>query len=130
MKKSFDEGAAREATAKETLTKEIGEFTDERKKHLAALRVRHSPGDPSNLIFHQRRINELGEKIKKHQQILIKIDEGTYGFCEQCKKPISSERLKAQITATLCIKCAKAPTKSQEKEAAWEKFPQRIGQFA
>ena len=130
MKKSFDEGAARETTAKETLTKEIEEFTDERKKHLAALQIRHSPGDPSNLTFRQRRISELNEKIKKHQQILISIDRGTYGFCEQCKKPISSERLKAQITATLCIKCAKAPTKSQEKEAAWEKFPQRIGQFA
>lgn len=129
MKKSFDEEAVKEATVKEILVKETEKFANEQKEHLAALRVKHSPGDPFNFSFHQTRISELNEKIKEHQQILTKIDEGTYGFCEQCEGRISPKRLKVHITAALCITCARAPTKSRE-EAAWEKFPQRIGQFA
>lgn len=36
---------------------------------------------------------------------LKRIDEGTYGICEDCKQPISKTRLKALPQASLCIKC-------------------------
>ncbi|MFA5038486.1 MAG: TraR/DksA family transcriptional regulator [Candidatus Omnitrophota bacterium] len=36
---------------------------------------------------------------------LQKIQEGTFGFCESCKKPISKIRLKAVPYAKLCLKC-------------------------
>ncbi len=36
---------------------------------------------------------------------LRKLEEGTYGFCDSCKKPISDERLQAVPHATLCIDC-------------------------
>ena len=36
---------------------------------------------------------------------LQKLDEGGFGLCEACKKPISKIRLKAVPYATLCLKC-------------------------
>jgi RNA polymerase-binding transcription factor DksA len=36
---------------------------------------------------------------------LAKIDEGTYGECEDCSRPISRKRLKALPFARLCIEC-------------------------
>ena len=32
-----------------------------------------------------------------------RIDEGTFGLCERCGKPIDPERLEALPYATLCI---------------------------
>ena len=36
---------------------------------------------------------------------LRRIDEGTYGICSNCGKPIPEERLEALPWATLCIDC-------------------------
>lgn len=38
---------------------------------------------------------------------LKKIDDGTYGLCEKCGKPIDPERLKAFPSATVCMDCKK-----------------------
>jgi len=36
---------------------------------------------------------------------LRKIQDGDFGLCESCKKPISQVRLRAVPYATLCLKC-------------------------
>jgi RNA polymerase-binding protein DksA len=36
---------------------------------------------------------------------LTKIDEGTYGICENCGQPIAEERLTAMPWARFCIDC-------------------------
>lgn len=36
---------------------------------------------------------------------LKRIDEGTFGFCENCKLVIAKNRLKAVPYARLCVKC-------------------------
>lgn len=36
---------------------------------------------------------------------LERMENGTYGFCENCKKEIDIERLKANPSAKTCIKC-------------------------
>ncbi|HZJ94017.1 MAG TPA: TraR/DksA family transcriptional regulator [Thiopseudomonas sp.] len=46
------------------------------------------------------------EGIKEVQLALERLDEGTYGECEQCAEPINTARLEAMPTARLCIKCA------------------------
>ncbi|MBQ7586339.1 MAG: RNA polymerase-binding protein DksA [Desulfovibrionaceae bacterium] len=43
--------------------------------------------------------------IKKIQSALQRIDEGTYGICEECGEDISISRLKARPVTRLCIKC-------------------------
>jgi DnaK suppressor protein len=42
---------------------------------------------------------------------LQKIQEGRFGLCESCKKPISKVRLKAVPYTTLCLKCQQAKEK-------------------
>lgn len=37
---------------------------------------------------------------------LEKVDEGTYGQCDNCGQPIGSERLEAIPFATLCVMCS------------------------
>ena len=43
--------------------------------------------------------------IKKIDESLEKIDNGDYGYCEECGIEIGVRRLEARPTATLCIDC-------------------------
>lgn len=52
--------------------------------------------------------------MDKIEHALRKIDEGTYGVCEECEDPISLKRLQARPEAQLCIQCKEA----QEREEA------------
>lgn len=52
--------------------------------------------------------------IKKIQQTLHRIDDGTFGECEECGDDISFERLKARPVTTLCINC-KSRQEEEEK---------------
>ncbi|MBI1978308.1 MAG: TraR/DksA C4-type zinc finger protein [Candidatus Omnitrophica bacterium] len=51
--------------------------------------------------------------LNRIDEALNKIEEGTYGICENCEKPISFKRLKAVPYAKLCIKCKE----EEEKKA-------------
>lgn len=55
----------------------------------------------SALLIHTRE-NHLIEKIKI---ALDKIDEGTFGICEECGEPIPLARLKARPVTAHCIEC-------------------------
>ena len=43
--------------------------------------------------------------LKKIDHALAKIDEGTFGICEECDEPIHPKRLEARPETTLCIRC-------------------------
>jgi DnaK suppressor protein len=43
------------------------------------------------------------QTLARIEHALGRIDDGTYGTCERCGKPISRERLLARPAATLCI---------------------------
>ncbi len=49
---------------------------------------------------------EAQEQLNRIAAALRKIDEGTYGQCEQCAGPIDSRRLETLPDASLCIRCA------------------------
>lgn len=46
----------------------------------------------------QKILYELDDALKR-------IDEGTFGICEECKSPITKTRLKALAYTRLCVKC-------------------------
>ncbi len=52
--------------------------------------------------------------IKKIDKALKKIEDKTYGICEECDNEISIERLKARPVATLCIDCKIESEKEEE----------------
>jgi DnaK suppressor protein len=41
------------------------------------------------------------------ERALAKIDDGSYGTCDSCGKPIAEGRLKAAPESALCIDCAR-----------------------
>lgn len=43
--------------------------------------------------------------LKKLEEALKRIDEGTFGDCEECGEEIGHNRLLARPTATLCVSC-------------------------
>lgn len=43
--------------------------------------------------------------LDKINRALIKLDEGTFGVCEECEEEISVKRLEARPETTLCIRC-------------------------
>jgi DnaK suppressor protein len=50
--------------------------------------------------------------LGKIQKALAKIEDGSFGNCENCDSPISLKRLEARPETTLCIKCKE----EQERE--------------
>jgi len=48
----------------------------------------------------------LQETLQDIDAALGKIEQGTYGLCESCGRPIADARLEAMPAARLCIACA------------------------
>lgn len=51
--------------------------------------------------------NETSLSIRVIQAALERIDNGTYGACEQCGEAIGEARLKVIPEATRCVSCAR-----------------------
>ncbi len=49
--------------------------------------------------------DEVEELLEEIEIALRKIEEGTYGLCDACGKPISPARLEALPYAALCLDC-------------------------
>lgn len=66
-------------------------------------------GDPSVTRWEldQALLKKLKEEAAGIQHTLSVIDEGTYGTCERCGKPIHPDRLAVLPSATRCIECAR-----------------------
>ena len=61
------------------------------------------------------RLREREQKLlKKIDEAIDRINEGTFGICESCGGPISVKRLKARPVTTLCIDC-KTKQEAEEK---------------
>ena len=43
--------------------------------------------------------------LAQNERAIARIDSGTYGICESCRKPIGKARLQAFPRATLCVTC-------------------------
>lgn len=49
--------------------------------------------------------SKSGRLVYHIDEALRRIENGSFGMCQQCHKPISTSRLKAVPHARLCIKC-------------------------
>jgi DnaK suppressor protein len=43
--------------------------------------------------------------LRKINEAIKRIEDGSYGLCESCEEPIELRRLQARPTTTLCIAC-------------------------
>jgi DnaK suppressor protein len=55
--------------------------------------------------------NNVRDLLAKIGRALARMDEGTYGICSRCGKPIEKARLKALPYVDLCLKDAQAQSR-------------------
>ncbi len=67
-----------------------------------------------NLLFRIR--GREAHLIKKINEALVQIDNGTYGVCADCGEDINIERLKARPVAPLCIACKEEQEKMEKRK--------------
>ena len=74
------------------------------------LEEKHFEPDPidsacnaANQTFELRTKDRARKLIKKIDQAIARIDDGSYGYCEETGAPIGLKRLEARPIATLCI---------------------------
>ncbi len=61
------------------------------------------------------RIRDRERKLKtKIEQALERIENGTFGICDECGDDISEQRLKVRPVTTLCIKCKEEQEKKEK----------------
>ncbi len=74
-----------------------------------AMEVFADPADratmESDRAFTLRLRDRERKLIKKIQDALQRLEDGTYGICEECGDDISTARLKARPVTKLCIAC-------------------------
>src|SRR5687768_10986121 len=65
------------------------------------------PGDMGSETFEREKdmsiLESLESSLNDVDQALARLDEGSYGRCEVCNKPIGDERLEARPMTRLCV---------------------------
>ncbi len=78
------------------------------------------PTDRANLETDRNFLLRIRDRerrlILKIKEALARIDDGTFGICEECGEKISEERLKARPVTTLCIGCKTKAEKEEKKK--------------
>jgi DnaK suppressor protein len=102
------------AAEKEQALRSLGTLTRDFDSVVAASRDtnaddEHDP-EGATIAFERSQVDALIRQAQ-HQLDEIdaaqeRLDDGTYGVCEQCGAAIGDERLEARPTARLCIRCA------------------------
>ena len=106
-------------SVKSNFIKQIQELDEQEKYFLIEDQIGQAVGDEMDMIsnalesdFILKLHNRNKFLRKKLFYALSKVEDGTYGSCEDCNQKISMGRLLARPTATLCIQCKEG----QEKE--------------
>ena len=112
MATSFDVDAARASllAERERLLVELGEPIES-----PGQMTYGSQAAAASHVFEQQRDLALRDRSRAElgrvDSALRKLDDGTYGSCENCGNPIAPERLEAIPWAPLCIDCARKGTR-------------------
>jgi DnaK suppressor protein len=69
----------------------------------------------SNISIELRKRDRERKLLQKIQKAIQKVEDGTYGICEECGDDISEERLKVRPEASLCIKCKEEQEKIEKQ---------------
>src|SRR5207302_7064081 len=104
--------AVRDGFSDDGLTRET---EDESLSELSSLD--QHPADVGTETFNRERDLSILESVEAEladvEHALRRLDDGTYGTCEACGKPIGDERLEAQPAARFCL----ADQSAAEREA-------------
>ena len=69
----------------------------------------HDP-EGSTIAYERRLLDALThdqrDRVREIDEALRRLEDGTYGSCTRCHRPIPVERLRAVPTARTCVACA------------------------
>ncbi|CNF65692.1 General stress protein 16O [Mycobacterium tuberculosis] len=75
----------------------------ERRTHIAELDLLAGESAPDEAVMARR--GTLQTNLEEIDAALLRLDEGTYGLCEDCGKPVPEGRLEIIPYARRCVKC-------------------------
>lgn len=91
---------------KEEILKEVGKTLSEMTDQTSNV---PDPNDRATIesgrSFELRIRDRERKLLSKIDEAIVRIDEGTYGICEDCDEEIGLKRLEARPVTTLCIDC-------------------------
>lgn len=91
---------------KENILKEVGKTLSEMTDQTSNV---PDPNDRASIesgMSFELRIRDRERKLlSKIDEAIARIDEGSYGICEDCDEEIGLKRLEARPVTTLCIDC-------------------------
>ncbi|MDH2413120.1 TraR/DksA C4-type zinc finger protein [Nocardioides sp. CER19] len=68
----------------------------------------HDP-EGATIAFERSQVATLVQQAQRQladiDAALVRLDEGSYGICERCGRPIAPERLEVRPTARTCVVC-------------------------
>ena len=77
-------------------------------------------GDEASDLSSRQLLLSLNEadrkKLREIDEALERIEESTYGICEECGEPISPKRLEVKPTAIYCVECKSRLEQRQKGE--------------
>ncbi|MCH7231899.1 TraR/DksA family transcriptional regulator [Glycomyces sp. L485] len=108
-----------QAELRAALKERLDELVDEQQRFVESIataqrdRLSDTAGDDqidsgSKTVEHEHEVtvaNAISERIRQVSHALDRLDDGDYGICEKCGKPIPAARLAAFPSATLCVSC-------------------------
>jgi RNA polymerase-binding transcription factor len=69
----------------------------------------HDP-EGATIAFEREQVGALVRQAELHlvevEAALARVEDGTYGLCAVCGRPIPGERLEVRPTAATCVACA------------------------
>jgi DnaK suppressor protein len=91
----------------DNLAKEMGAFVAARQD--APTDDEHDPEGPT-LAFERSQSQAMARQSAQHltdiEAALLRLEDGTYGYCTRCSQHIGLGRLQARPQSPLCITCA------------------------
>jgi DnaK suppressor protein len=91
---------------------QLGEITAVPRDPMAAVsfgkRVGEGTTQAVERIAQVATAKQLDAKLRDVERALAKLDEGTYGTCDECGGRVGDERLAAMPWAVRCVSCASA----------------------
>ncbi|THV39528.1 TraR/DksA family transcriptional regulator [Glycomyces buryatensis] len=110
---------AEQSELRSALKERLDELVEEQQRFVDSIamaqreRLSDTAGDDqvdsgTKTVEHEHEVtvaNSLSERILQVSHALERLDEGDYGVCEKCGKPIPAARLAAFPSATLCVSC-------------------------
>ena len=111
---------SKEATSRQVLEESLRRLNESRSTTTSSVVARlDEPSDDGDMSEHSHeewlflnRNRANTQQLKAINEALQRINEGTYGVCAECEKPISPKRLQAVPWAKFCVPC-------QEQRGPW-----------